>query len=801
MKQLTKLMAIRPSSNNHDHSPTRIGISRLMLLGALLFVQSAQAAYDVTIAASGSSSGGSWVGDTWTPSASGSTVLASEIATHLASGPTVIGTAGGGADNGDITVNGAFSWSANGLTLSAQRNIAIKASLSGSGTASLVLEYGQGAVAAGNTGTYTLSGGAQVNLPAGGNFSTKLGSDGGTVAYTVITALGAAGSVTATDLQGMSGALGGKYALGANIDACLTGGTCATPSAAWNAGAGFNPVGSFASNFTGVFDGLGHTITGLTISRAGTDYIGLFGYASAAAVLRNVGLLNSSVAGLSGVGTLVGVNGGAISYSYADGGSVSAAWNAAGGLQGGGAGKIDNSYANVSVTGVSTGAGGLKGAGSGTVSNSYATGSVNGGDAVGGLVGQSDGNISNSYATGAVTGTTNVGGLSGQVTGGTTSNSYWDTQTTGRGTSAGAAVGKTTAQMKQLATFVAWDIDDAGGTGKLWRIYEGSTYPLMRGFLTLLTVSAGSASKTYDGLAYSGGSVTYSTTPSANLLGTVSYSGTSQGAINIGSYTLTASGFWSNQRGYDITYVNGTLTIAAAPVYYDPPSIIYAPSGGTITLTGTTPVTAAPGSTLLIPSGSYVSGPHHADRADQRGSNCPRNDQDRHQHPDGDTTGQQRRPDAEERQSQRCSDPGAGAEQRHGKHRRRPRRAGDHVHQRRGDYRRYERRHGQPVHERRRHCHPGCDQRLRGATRHRLRRCRHPGQQALRRGDRADRQRRHGDASTPRLAGRRQPRRPGRPTRRAQPHRPGQDTQIGWQRRPPGQRPQHRHRRRSRKRP
>ncbi|MCM5555727.1 MBG domain-containing protein, partial [Pleomorphomonas sp. NRK KF1] len=79
-----------------------------------------------------------------------------------------------------------------------------------------------------------------------------------------------------------------------------------------------------------------------------------------------------------------------------------------------------------------------------------------------------------------------------------------------------------------------------------------------------LTVTANSAAKTYDGLAYTGGNgVTYAglvNGETASVLGgTLTYGGTSQGAANAGSYTLTASGLTSGN--YDISYVAGALTI------------------------------------------------------------------------------------------------------------------------------------------------------------------------------------------------------------------------------------------------
>jgi hypothetical protein len=53
--------------------------------------------------------------------------------------------------------------------------------------------------------------------------------------------------------------------------------------------------------------------------------------------------------------------------------------------------------------------------------------------------------------------------------------------------------------------------------------------------------------------------VSYSTPPNlANLLGTVSHDGTAQGARNVGSYTMTPGGLYSNQQGYIISYADRT---------------------------------------------------------------------------------------------------------------------------------------------------------------------------------------------------------------------------------------------------
>jgi hypothetical protein len=82
-----------------------------------------------------------------------------------------------------------------------------------------------------------------------------------------------------------------------------------------------------------------------------------------------------------------------------------------------------------------------------------------------------------------------------------------------------------------------------------------------------LTVAANGAIKPYDGIAYSGGNgVAYSGfvagQSAGSLSGTLAYGGTSQGAINVGSYTIIPGGLSSGN--YAITFVNGVLTVVPA---------------------------------------------------------------------------------------------------------------------------------------------------------------------------------------------------------------------------------------------
>ncbi|NVO06066.1 MAG: hypothetical protein HXX19_09135, partial [Rhodoferax sp.] len=95
---------------------------------------------------------------------------------------------------------------------------------------------------------------------------------------------------------------------------------------------------------------------------------------------------------------------------------------------------------------------------------------------------------------------------------------------------------------------------------------------LTNGKLTIakvdLTVSANDERKAYDGLRYSGGNgVTYAgfiTGETSNVLGgTLGYAGSSQGALDAGSYAITPAGL--NSVNYRLRFIDGLLSISAPP--------------------------------------------------------------------------------------------------------------------------------------------------------------------------------------------------------------------------------------------
>ena len=256
------------------------------------------------------------------------------------------------------------------------------------------------------------------------------------------------------------------YKLGANIDARASWGEGASGCAAYTGNGelpsgtpctGWVPVGDNSTNqFTGSFDGGGHTINDLYVyvkRTSGNAYGGLFGYTGNGAEIKNLGLtdvyVNVSSSTSSYGGGLVGWNaGGAITNSYATGNvevDSSSTSSYGGGLVGVNTyGTIMNSYAtgNVEVSNSSSSSftssygGGLVGVNTyGTIMNSYATGNVEVSNSSsfsssygGGLVGRSSGTISNSYATGNVEveadSSSYGGGLVGYNYSTTISNSY-----------------------------------------------------------------------------------------------------------------------------------------------------------------------------------------------------------------------------------------------------------------------------------------------------------------------------------------------------------------------------------------
>ena len=187
--------------------------------------------------------------------------------------------------------------------------------------------------------------------------------------------------------------------------------------------------GNLTGWYTGIFDGNGHSISGLYVNRdeAADDVhtwfkscIGLFGYYSG--VTRNLSVLDSYMRGKDCIGGICGYN---------DGGTIQNCYSAAtvcgdsyiGGICGRSEGDsiIENCYNTGYVYGATRSIGGICGDNSATLQGCYNVGNVNGKFYVGGIVGESSGSgntiwIKDCYNRGNVIGDTkDIGGIGGYI--------------------------------------------------------------------------------------------------------------------------------------------------------------------------------------------------------------------------------------------------------------------------------------------------------------------------------------------------------------------------------------------------
>jgi filamentous hemagglutinin family protein len=419
-----------------------------------------------------------------------------------------------------------------------------------------------GSYAAGTVAGSGVNAGGLVGRSNGSNISeayatanvTGVDGVGGLVGYSTGSNIGNAYATGAVSGANAVGGLLGIETGGIIHDAHATGAVTAS--------------GNDAGGLVGINNG---TISGAyatnTVTSSGANAGGLVGSNGGNIVdAHATGTVNGAVA----AGGLVGRNSGSVSRAYAVG--TVTGTNDVGGLVGHNAGStssIDNVYATGTASASNAYAGGLVGRSSaGSVSNAYATGSVSAASGyAGGLMGWNDGGIVNTYATGAVSGASDVGRLVGHNAGSITASFWLGAGNTGVGTDAGSVDaltrGLSTSEATSASTYSAagWNIATIGGSSAVWRIYEGGTMPLLRSFLTALTVTADGVSKTYDGTTSLGSSHTLDPGADTSLImGTARYDSSSK---DVGSHAINVGGLYSSQQGYDLISA-GTASITAA---------------------------------------------------------------------------------------------------------------------------------------------------------------------------------------------------------------------------------------------
>ncbi len=220
----------------------------------------------------------------------------------------------------------------------------------------------------------------------------------------------------------------------------------------------WSPIGYYsASNkspYTGIFNGEGHTVSGLYFNNTNQGHIGLFGRIDSGATISNLGVLNSYIAASYDVGGVSGqnYNGGKIENCYNTGTIIGN--NDVGGVCGGNIsrGTIVGCYNTGKIVGADYDVGGVCGANDrSSIRGCYNTGSVSGKQVVGGVVGTNpDSTITGCYNIGTVSGTGQVGGVSGDIQG-SIDNSYYLDSCAAAGTNLDCSydgIPKTAAQMK-----------------------------------------------------------------------------------------------------------------------------------------------------------------------------------------------------------------------------------------------------------------------------------------------------------------------------------------------------------------
>lgn len=491
---------------------------------------------------------GTWLIDPfdYTIANNGGNMTGAQVTTSLQSNNLIIETTNGNSGSlGNLYINDNFNWSANTLTLKAQNDIIVKADLDASGTGGLVLEYGLANVAVGNSSQFDVNSGRIRLMDSTNSFATKLGSDGSTVNYTIVNGLGQAASPAAGDLRGMGLDLDGHYVLGGKVDG--------------RGVADFVAIGNSSTPFTGTFNGLGNSITHMTMS--GSNEHGLFGKLNNATI-SNINFDQVTVSGSGALGVLAGIaDNSKIRNVKASNVTVNA--GSVTDYQGGLVGQADNSvFANIDVTGTSQlanasnyAAGVVAEASNSQFTNVHSAAVVSNGKLMaGGLVALSDtSTYSNVSSKGSVTGEQVVGGIIGKAANANDAISVAWSSAQVNGATSGGLVGE-----------LHGDIEDSYATGNIvGSSFAGGLVALSKATASVAQVYA-SGSVNGDGVlgglvadnagtisqAYAAGSVDNLAGSASQIGGLV---GTSSGTVTDSFWHLTNTGQSTSAAGTGLT--------------------------------------------------------------------------------------------------------------------------------------------------------------------------------------------------------------------------------------------------------
>jgi hypothetical protein len=221
----------------------------------------------------------------------------------------------------------------------------------------------------------------------------------------------------------------------------LTADIDATETFAWNTpiSGGLQPIGTYANNFVGEFDGNGHVISNLYIYQFGRSYVGLFGKTTNATI-TDIGIVNCEFETDYSIGGLIGsCAGGNVNNSYTTG-KITGYGNIGGLVGYNDNGTISRNYSKVTVNAKGDNVGGFAGCNYlGSITECYASGETSGTGYVGGFVGYNNqATVRNCYASGNTQGSSNyVGGFAGRDNAGVIEYSYSIGEVTSTGSKGG----------------------------------------------------------------------------------------------------------------------------------------------------------------------------------------------------------------------------------------------------------------------------------------------------------------------------------------------------------------------------
>lgn len=472
-----------------------------------------------------------------TPTAKKAVLNATDLANMLASGDVTVKTGAGAVT---ITVSQSFSWtSANRLTLDAMKTVSFKAPVMVAGPGAVTITTDDG----GSGGDLIFFSGASLSFL---DLSSSLVVNG--ASYTLVNDIATLASDVAANPSG-------DYALAKDYDARPDG---VYPS---------SPVGS---DFSGSFEGLGHTISHLSISDTTINVnVGLFAK-TVGGTLRDVTMHGAQMqGGGNAMGILVGYDDGNSTIDDVTVAGTLTSGVEVGGIAGFNYGTIMNSHAAVTISDGGVDVGGVAGDSVGSILDSDAAGSVTGGIWVGGLAGYSQTLISDSHSSAVVTATNTgeTGGLVGYLNVGTIQRSYATGNVSNNFTAPQAPPHKETNHLGGLVGFSSGQIIQSHATGSVTANTLSGEKPSVAGGLVGFLTNPGSSIAQ----SYAIGNVQLDRGDAGGLVGVVSSASTVSRSFATGSARVSdkrqgfTGGFAGNNEGaIDEVYALGSSSSANA---------------------------------------------------------------------------------------------------------------------------------------------------------------------------------------------------------------------------------------------